>query len=148
SHKYVISVSADGQKWTVAMDKSKNTKDVPHDYIEFPKALTARYVKIENRAMPSGKSALSGFRVFGNGRGEKPGPVEQVMVLRTLKDKRSCWIKWKPVNEAYAYNIYYGTAPDKLYNCIMVHGNNEYWFAGLDKLSTYYFTIESISENG
>ena len=148
SHKYVISVSLDGEKWTTAVDKSKNTKDVPHDYIELKEPVYARYVKIENRGMPSGKFALSGFRVFGNGGGEKPGAVEQFMVLRTLKDKRSCWIKWKPVNEAFAYNIYYGTAPDKLYNCIMVHGNNEYWFAGLDKLSTYYFTIEAISENG
>ncbi len=148
SHKYVITTSTDGEKWTVAVDKGVNTKDVPHDYIELQKPITARYVRIENRSMPSGKFALSGFRVFGNGVGQKPQKVEQFMVLRTLKDKRSCWIKWKPVDEAYAYNIYYGTAPDKLYNHIMVHGNNEYWFAGLDKLSTYFFSIEAINENG
>jgi hypothetical protein len=30
----------------------------------------------------------------------------------------------------------------------MVHQNNEYWFKGMDKLKTYYFTIESVNENG
>ena len=58
--------------------------------------------------------------------------------------------KMEPVNNAYAYNIYYGTAPDKLYNCIMVMNNtiNEYWFKAMDKLKAYYFTIEAINENG
>ena len=70
------------------------------------------------------------------------------MVLRTEKDKRSAWIRWRPVDNAYAYNIYYGTAPDKLYNCIMVYDANEYWFKAMDSQKTYYFTIESINENG
>ena len=70
------------------------------------------------------------------------------MVLRTEKDKRSAWLKWKPVDDAYAYNIYYGTSPDKMYNCIMVHDANEYYFKGMDKLKSYYFTIEAINENG
>ena len=70
------------------------------------------------------------------------------MVLRTEKDPRSAWIKWTPVDNAYAYNIYYGTKPDKLYNCIMVHDVNEYWFKGLDKEKVYYFQIETVNENG
>jgi hypothetical protein len=69
-------------------------------------------------------------------------------VLRTELDKRSAWIKWSPVDNAYAYNIYYGTAPDKLYNCIMVHDANEYWFKGMDNQKAYYFSIESVNENG
>ena len=69
-------------------------------------------------------------------------------MLRTEKDKRSGWIKWRPVSNAYAYNIYYCIAPDKLYNCIMVLQNNEYWFKAMDKLKTYYFIIEAVNENG
>ncbi|WP_225974201.1 hypothetical protein [Arachidicoccus ginsenosidivorans] len=38
--------------------------------------------------------------------------------------------------------------PGKLYNCIMVYGDNQYWIKLLDKLSTYYFQIEAINENG
>jgi hypothetical protein len=98
--------------------------------------------------MPTGKFAISGLRVFGNGNGTKPAAVQNFFVLRTEKDKRSAWIKWKPVDNAYAYNIYTGLAPDKLYNCIMVHGANEYYYKAMDKDKPYYFTIEAINENG
>jgi len=98
--------------------------------------------------MPTGKFAISGLRVFGNGNGTKPSAVQNLMVLRTEKDKRSAYIKWRPVDNAFAYNIYYGTAPDKLYSCIMVHDFNEYWFKAMDKEKAYYFTIEAINENG
>ena len=98
--------------------------------------------------MPSGKFAISGIRAFGNGGGKAPDSVQQFVVLRTEKDKRSAWIKWKPVDNAFAYNIYTGVAPDKLYNCIMVHDQNEYYYKAMDRLSTYYFSIEAINENG
>lgn len=149
-HQYKLYSSVDGRKWTVLVDKSNNKTDVPHDYIELEKPVQARFIKLENIHMPTGKFAISGLRVFGNGNGVKPDAVKNFFVLRTEKDKRSGWIKWSPVNNAYAYNIYYGTGPDKLYNCIMVMGNtyNEYWFKSMDKLKTYYFTIEAINENG
>jgi hypothetical protein len=98
--------------------------------------------------MPTGKFAISGFRVFGKGNGSVPAEVKNFFVLRTEKDKRSAWIKWSPVDNAYAYNIYMGTAPDKLYSNIMIHGANEYYYKGMDKLRTYYFQIEAVNENG
>jgi len=147
-HRYRISCSEDGKKWKVLVDKSKNTSDVPHDYIELTQPVQTRFLKMENIHMPTGKFALSGFRVFGTGNGDRPDPVKDFMVLRTEKDKRSGWIKWGPVSNAFAYNIFYGTHPDKLYNCIMVHDVNEYWFKGMDSEKTYYYTIESINENG
>ena len=98
--------------------------------------------------MPTGKFAISGFRAFGFGKGEKPTPVEQFMVLRTETDKRSAWLKWKPVENAYAYNIYIGIEPDKLYSSVMVHNVNEYYYAGMDRTQPYYFAIEAINENG
>jgi hypothetical protein len=147
-HQYKMYFSVDGKKWTILVDKSNNSTDIPHEYVELPIPVQARFIKVENIHMPTGKFAISGLRVFGNGNGAKPEKVKTFMVLRTEKDKRSGWIKWNPVNDAYAYNIYYGTAPDKLYNCIMVHQNNEYWFKGMDKLKTYYFSIETVNENG
>ena len=71
-----------------------------------------------------------------------------LIVLRTEKDKRSAYIKWQPVDNAVAYNLYYGTAPDKLYSCIMIYDFNEYWFKAMDRNKTYYFSIEAINENG
>lgn len=147
-HQYIVNYSVDGKKWNVLIDKSKNTRDVPHDYVELERPVKARYIRLENIHMPTGKFAVSGLRVFGKGDGPKPGKVEEFVVLRTEKDKRSAWIKWKPQSDAYAYNIYTGIQPDKLYNCIMVHGANEYYYKAMDKMKTYYFTIEAVSENG
>jgi xylan 1,4-beta-xylosidase len=149
-HQYKLYYSTDGKKWSTLVDKSNNKTDVPHDYIELEKPVQARFIRLENIHMPTGKFAISGLRVFGNGNGAKPDAVKTFFVLRTEKDKRSGWIKWNPVANAYAYNIYYGTAPDKLYNCIMVYNNNynEYWLKSMDKLKTYYFTIEAVNENG
>jgi hypothetical protein len=147
-HQYVLYYSTDGKSWKVLVDKSNNKTDVPHDYVELSQPVQARFLKLENIHMPSGKFAISGFRVFGNGNGKKPTAVENFIVLRTEKDKRSAWLKWKPVENAYAYNIYAGTAPDKLYNCIMVYNVNEYYFKAMDKDIPYYFTIEAINENG
>ena len=147
-HQYKLYYSADGKKWNILVDKSNNKTDVPHDYVELAAPVQARFIKLENIHMPTGKFAISGLRVFGNGNGEKPAPVKTFFVLRTEKDKRSAWIKWSPVSNAYAYNIYFGTDPEKLYNCIMVHDANEYYFKGMDLQKTYYYSIEAINENG
>lgn len=147
-HQYLLYYSPDGKKWQVLVDKSNNRTDVPHDYVELPHPVKARYIKLVNVHMPGGKFAISGLRVFGKGNGAAPDSVRSFMVLRTEKDKRSAWIKWQPVDNAYAYNIYFGIAPDKLYNCIMVHNANDYFFKGMDKELPYYYSIEAINENG
>lgn len=147
-HKYQLFVSNDGKKWKLLVDKSLNQTDVPHDYIELSTSVFGRYLKLVNVGMPTGKFAISGLRVFGHGQGEKPHEVKDFIVLRTEKDKRSAWLKWQPVDNAYAYNIYMGIDPQKLYNVIMVYGANEYWLKSMDKELTYYFAIEAINENG
>lgn len=147
-HQYRIFESKDGRKWNLLIDKSTNEKDVPHDYVELAKPVQTRFLKLENIHMPTGKFSISGFRVFGLGSGEKPPAVKGFTVLRTEKDKRSAWLKWNQVNNAYAYNIYIGIDPDKLYNCIMVYNTNEYWLKTLDKEKPYYFAIEALNENG
>ncbi len=147
-HQYRILESEDGRKWNVIVDKSKNTSDVPHDYIELPAPVQTRFLKMININMPTGKFAISGLRVFGKSSGEKPGAVTAFIVLRTEKDKRNAWIKWNRVDNAYAYNIYLGTHPDKLYNCIMVYNANEYWLKTMDREKIYYYAIEAINENG
>ncbi|WP_276090735.1 family 43 glycosylhydrolase [Pedobacter sp. JY14-1] len=147
-HQYRLWHSADGKNWRILADKSRNKTDVPHDYVELEKPVNARFVKLENIHMPTGKFAISGLRVFGKGGKSKPAPIADFTVLRTETDKRSAWIKWKKPDDAYAVNIYIGTEPDKLYNCIMVYGDNDYWFKGMDKNKTYYFSAEAINENG
>jgi len=146
--QYKIYASDDGKNWLVIVDKSNNKKDVPHDYVELEKPVQTRYLKIENIHMPSGKFALSGFRVFGNGNGNKPDTVKNFIALRGNKESRNVWFKWRVNDNATGYNIYFGEAPDKLYNSVMVYGNNEYYLKALEKDKPYYFQMEAFNENG
>ncbi|WP_159799347.1 family 43 glycosylhydrolase [Flavobacterium sp. MK4S-17] len=151
-HKYIIYTSDDGKSWKKAIDKSKNEKDVPHDYIELEKPLSARYIKLENIAVPTGKFAISGLRVFGKGSGSKPGAVQNFIPLRTAPkikgERRNVWFKWQQQPEADGYVIYFGKSPEKMYGSIMVYGKNEYYFNGLDRTEAYYFQIEAFNNNG
>ena len=74
--------------------------------------------------------------------------MSNLIVLRTEKDKRSAWLKWNPIDDAFGYVLYYGTDPNKLYTSIMVYDQNEYWLKTLDSKKTYYFKIEAFNENG
>ncbi len=151
-HQYKIYGSNDGKKWNVIVDKSKNTTDVPHDYIELASPVKARFVKMENIKMPTGKFALSGFRVFGKGNGSKPEKVENFIALRSdpkkYGERRNIWFKWQQNSLADGYVIYWGKSPDKLYGSIMVYGKNEYFFNGADRTDAYYFQIEAFNGNG
>lgn len=147
-HQYMIYSSVDGKRWTVLIDKHANKTDVPHDYIELEHPVKARFLKIVNLHMPTGKFALSGFRVFGRGSGLPPAMVKNFVVLRGDSERRNCWLKWAQNNDAVGYTIYTGVAPDKLYNNLLVYGSNEYYFNGMDKSRPYYFQIEAFNENG
>jgi len=151
-HKYIISSSVDGKNWKTLIDKSKNSKDVPHDYIELQTPATARFLKLENIAMPTGKFAISGFRVFGKGSGQKPGAVQNFVPLRSgpkvKGERRNVWFKWQQEPNADGYVIYFGKSSDKLYGSIMVYAKNEYYFNGLDRSDIYYFQIEAFNNNG
>lgn len=151
-HQYRIYASDNGKGWRLLVDKSDNRTDVPHDYVELAEPARARYLKIENRHMPTGKFALSGLRVFGRGSGNPPPAVEDFLVLRASRDhfgeRRSAWLKWRQNPEADGYVIYFGKDPEKLYGSIMVYGKNDYFFTGMDRPDTYYFRIEAFNNNG
>ena len=151
-HNYILYASDDGKKWRIIADKSKSRNDVPHEYIEFQTPFKARFIKLENYQMPTGKFALSGFRVFGNGSGEKPQAVKNFVPLRSGPkvegERRNVWFKWQQEPSADGYVIYFGKSPDKLYGSIMVYGKTEYYFNGLDRSDIYYFQIEAFNNNG
>ncbi|PCJ93349.1 MAG: xylosidase [Flavobacteriaceae bacterium] len=151
-HQYVIKASTDRKRWETIVDKSENKADVPHDYIELAKPIKARYLRLENLKMPTGKFALSGFRVFGKGSSDVPEQVEDFIVLRAdpkkYGERRSAWLKWKQNDFANGYVIYFGKSADKLYGSIMVYGRNDYFFTGMDRVDSYYFQIEAFNNNG
>jgi xylan 1,4-beta-xylosidase len=147
-HRYRITASRDGLRWDDLVDKRNNTKDVPHDYVELSQQVEARFVRIENIHVPSGKFALSGFRVFGRGHGTVPDTVRHFVVLRGESERRNAWIKWQQSDDAIGYSISFGIAPDKLYSSIMVYSANECVCTALDATRAYYFQIEAFNENG
>ncbi|MFM2229786.1 MAG: hypothetical protein RL607_1044 [Bacteroidota bacterium] len=151
-HQYLLQGSLDGKKWFTIVDKSTNDTDVPHDYIELATPVTARFIKLVNVQMPTGKFALSGLRVFGRGTGAAPGAVQNFVPLRSAPkikgERRNVWFKWQQEPNADGYVIYFGKSPEKLYGSIMVYGKNEYYFNGMDKSDAYYFQIEAFSNNG
>lgn len=147
-YQYRIYSSDNGTDWTLVVDKSDNDKDVPHDYVELRETLEARYLRLENIHVPSGNFCLSDFRVFGIGDGDKPTAVCNFKVVRSKQDTRNAMISWDDSADAYGYNVYYGTTPEKLYNCITVNGENTYDFRGMDVGTTYYFAIEALNESG
>lgn len=148
-YQYRILASDDGRQWTLVVDKSDNDRDVPHDYVELRQPLRARYLRVENLHVPSGgKFCLSGLRVFGLADGPRPAAVKRFTVSRDKADPRNAKLTWTPVEGAYGYNIYYGTAPDKLYHCITVNGDTSYDLRGLDLGTHYHFAIQALAETG
>lgn len=147
-HQYKLYSSVDGKNWKLLVDKSQNKTDIPHEYVELTTPIQTRYLKLENTHMPTGKFAISGFRVFGKGKGTVPDEVKHFVVLRGDSERRNSWLKWEVNSTATGYTIYTGTTPDKLYTSIMVYGDNEYYFSGMEKNQPYYFQIEPFNENG
>ena len=147
-HQYRIWKSSDGLKWEILTDKSKNRTDVPHDYIELSQPVKTRFIKLENVHMAAGKFAVSGLRVFGIAPGPIPDSIRGFHVFRQESDKRNAYLKWYPSPDAYAYNIFYGIAPEKLYNSILVYTRNEYYLKALSRNTNYYFAIQAVNESG
>lgn len=147
-HHYVLYSSIDGKDWKTLVDKSSNKTEVPHDYIELSEGVKARYIRLENVHVPTGKFAISGLRVFGKGNVTVPDTVQSFIGLRGESERRNIWLKWMQSGDAVGYNIYTGIAPDKLYNSIMIYNANEHYFIGADKNKAHYFQIEAFNEAG
>lgn len=151
-HQYKIWKSNDKKHWSLLTDKSKNNKDVPHDYVELAESVEARYIKLENIQMPGGRFAISGLRVFGKSNGLIPPPVEHFTVLRSQLYKHgerwNAWLKWEINPLADGYVIYFGKSPQKLYGSIMIYAANQFFFTGMDRMDTYYFQIEAFNSAG
>ena len=58
-------------------------------------------------------------------------------------------LSWNSQNDAMGYCIRLGIAPDKLYNSILLYGQNDYTVTFLNKeTEKYYFAVDSFNESG
>jgi hypothetical protein len=147
-HQYKLQCSNDNEKWEAIIDKSDNQVDNTHDYIQLTEKTNCRYLKIENKKVPGGHFAISGFRIFGKGSGEAPEKVENLKIQRDLDDRRTARLKWDPSSSAIGYNISFGTDKNKLYHNYMIYKKTSLVLNSLDINQKYYFKIEAFNENG
>ena len=113
-YQYLVEYSSDNTNWKTLIDKTSNTKDCPHDYVELATPVFARYIRLTNFHVPGGKFAVSGFRVFGKGNGKAPKQVSEFTVTRDSLDKRNVTLTWQKISNVTGYNIRYGVYPDKI----------------------------------
>jgi hypothetical protein len=147
-HRYKLLVSTDGKAWETVIDKSAGTTDVPHDYVELERSVEARFVRLENLHVPTGKFAISGLRVFGKGPGKSPQAVQNFVALRGASEPRNAWLKWRADPAATGYVIRAGVAPDKMYTAVTVYGATDYYYRAMDRDRAYHFQVEAFNEAG
>ncbi len=147
-YSYRILASADNKNWDVIVDKSNNTRDACHDYIELEKPVKTKYIRIENVKVPDGKFSIYDLRVFGTRKGRVPPEVTGFTLQRNESDTRKAEIKWPEDPHSTGYIVNYGTEPDKLYTSVIVYGSNSLMLTALNKDVTYYFSVDSFNESG
>lgn len=145
---YRILASNDQKDWKVIVDKSNNTTDACHDYLELGKPVKAKYIKIENVKVPDGMFSIYDLRIFGLKKGKTPGEVTGLSVERDESDTRKATVKWTVNSTATGYVVNYGTDVTKLYTSVMVYNNDSLRLTGLNKGVTYYFSIDAFNESG
>ena len=146
---YLLEYSSDGTSWNILADKRNNTHDFPHEYLELAKPLTARYLRLTDAGTPYGaKFSVRGLRVFGNGNGSIPKPVENLTVHRNADNRTEVTLSWPAVPGAEGTIIRYGVAPDALWNQYEVRGVNTLTIKSLNATPGYWFAADSFNENG
>ncbi len=147
-HRYTLEGSTDGTNWTLLADRSHSDADFSHDYIPLERNTTCRYLRVTNVEVPDGHFALSGFRVFGHGKGELPGKVKGLTAVRDPRDPRQVSLSWDNPGNTTGYVISYGTDSARLYLDYMVYGDTSLTIRSLNARLPYFFSIESFNENG
>lgn len=146
--QYILEASNDGKTWQMLADKSKNTKDVPHDYLELENPVNARFVKITNYKTAAGKFSIRDLRVFGRGNAPKPAEVKNITVRRNPDDGRKALISWDAANGGSGYVVRFGLSPKKLYGGYQIVKGNSLVTNGLNKNTVYYFSVDAYNESG
>ncbi len=147
-YRYRIMASDDGKSWDVIADKSNNTADACHDYIELEKPVQTRFMKIENVSVPDGLFSVYDWRIFGSREVDAPSEVTGITVSRNDTDARKALVEWEADDQATGYIVNYGTDPDKLYTSVMVYDAASLMLTGLNRDVKYYFSIDAFNESG
>ena len=145
--QFTIETSLDGKKWKTIVDKSKNTEDTPHAYIELEKSEDARFVRYNHVYCTNEYLSISEFRVFGNGYEAKPEMPNNFQAKRQ-SDRRNVNLTWDKMDNATGYVVYWGIAEDKLNLSALLYDEPNYEIRALNIDQPYYVQVEAFNENG
>jgi hypothetical protein len=149
AEQYVVERSDDGMHWTMLIDRSRTTRDAPHEYVQLDTPVTTRWLRITNvRTAAGGKFAVRDLRVFGVSNAPAPAPVMGVSVNRSAGDERSAMLQWTRSPRATGYIVRFGIAPDKLYANYQVNDVDTLTINSLNTGDRYWFTVDAIGEGG
>lgn len=149
AYQYLVEYSIDKKTWKVLADKTANTGYETNPYYELKTPVQAQYLKITNYHVPSGTFAISGFRIFGAGSGNKPKKLSTFRALRDYRNPQLIKLSWKKQSNTAGYNIRYGIEKDKLYHSYQVYSRKTRLTVSCpDKNKPYWFQMDAFNENG
>ena len=144
--QWKLTGSIDGQDWFVIVDKSDAQTDLTHDLILREEGIRVRFLRLSDMAVPYGQQpCISGLRVFGLGRGEKP--AAPVFTVRRENDL-DMMVSVQSQENTLGYNILFGNSPEKLYHSYMVFKAGDRRIGALIKGRNYFVRVDAFNENG
>jgi xylan 1,4-beta-xylosidase len=150
-HRFVLSASVDGERWSVVVDRRGSDDCSPHTYVQLDEPIEVRFFRLENVHTPAGgKFAVSGLRIFGVAGGSPPAAVDVVAAQRDALDRRKVMVRWMSVDGAAAYLVRYGITPDKLNQHHLVRGRDvsEVTLFSLNNDPPYHFRVDAMNGSG
>lgn len=150
--------SADGKEYKVIEDRSQASADLPHDLIVREEGICVRYLRLTVLEVPYGVTpCISGFRVFGTGRGEKP--KAPVFSVKRSEDRLDLLTVIEGRRDAKGYNILWGHDREKLYHSYQVYRSPqdvrektdaviEKRIGALVRSQEYFVRVDAFNENG
>ena len=138
--------SLDGETWFLIEDKSQAETDLSHDLIVREEGLAVRLLRLSEIAVPYGQNpCVSGLRVFGLGKGDKPAAPAFTAARSGDLDMM---VSIQPQENTLGYNILFGSSPDKLYHSYMVFHSGEQRVGALIAGREYFVRVDAFNENG
>ena len=144
--RWILEASRDDRNYFIVEDKSNATTDLPHDLVVREDGFYARYIKLTVIELPFNQPAtVSGLRVFG--KANKKPPIKAVNVQAKKLNDFDMEVSFKAPN-AIGCNILWGHAPNKLYHCYTVYGENRKTIRALVKGQKYFVRVDTFNEGG
>jgi hypothetical protein len=147
-YQYTVQVSDDGVAWKTVIDKSTNTADLPHEYVQLDPPVEGTLVRIVNVRVPEPiLFSLYGLRIFGKQNRTPPSAPTNLIASRHT-DTRSVTLTWTASPNSVGYNIRFGSHPKKLYHNYIAYDRTSLDINALLAHQDYWFTIDAFNEGG